>query len=236
MSMVPALGLLLSSEGSAACVCAYSFQTSLALVPAAARKNEDWAALHGPLPVGIFPHMALNFVAPGDRRDDEGVLWLGFPRPSPKLSLQVPCSLDVREGFGPYRFNADRLSIAGTDRPWIYASGIRGLERAVLKLTWFGRALSYPCEHAPKVDGQLRDPCWDGRSPVGFAPQKASTSSYSWTSNFAARIIRSWIRSTVSFLPKIGAYKKQISTPRLVSPLRCSSPASTLVRRRSGEK
>ena len=47
-----------------------------------------------------------------------------WPLPS-AASIQVPLTVDSVPGHGPYRFNADRTPIDGTDQPWLYASGYR---------------------------------------------------------------------------------------------------------------
>jgi len=181
VTLLPALGLLISSEGSATCSCSYNFQTSLALAPASARRNEDWAVFFDSPAHGITRQAALNFGAPGDRRDDRGLLWLGCPRPymrkryqAPDMSLPVKCALEIDRKFGAYRFNADRLTIAGTDRPWIYASGMRGLRRAVLKVECLRPIVAVASQQPPKIDGRLDEACWDGSFPLGAADRRAS--------------------------------------------------------------
>ena len=188
-SLMPALGLLISSEGSVGCSCSYNFQCSLALVPSATGKNEDWA---------VFPdaadaegervqRAALNLAAPGDRRDEEGVLWLGIPRPGfgaavgvggahMKTSLGVPFHMLCETGFEPYRFDSYRVTIAGTARPWVYASGYRGLRRAALDLAVSepGKTgVSLACEQPPVIDGRLSDPYWNDAAHVSFGGEKA---------------------------------------------------------------
>jgi outer membrane protein assembly factor BamB len=175
-SMVPALGLLISSEGSSGCRCAYNYQCSLALSPAPARRNEDWGIFHDPTDFGDFVKRAkLNFGAPGDRRDGAGGMWLSFPRPGSQF-LPVPCSVDVYGGFGPYHFNADSVTIKGTNRPWIYASGYRGVKSITLGSMFYDPATSHmslPCGEPPKIDGRLVDQCWDGAAPTLLEKGKA---------------------------------------------------------------
>ena len=166
VSMTAALGLLLVPEGSSGCRCSYSFQTSLALVPASTRRHEDWAIFPAVETAGAIRHAFLNFGAPGDRRDD-GNLWLGCPRPatgSAALCFDLPMEIHGEPGAGPYRLNADRNAIAGTDRPWIYASGYRGPARFALKVNTLGSAVSLPADTAPTVDGKLDEPCWAGET------------------------------------------------------------------------
>ena len=49
----------------------------------------------------------------------------------------------------------------GTDRPWIYASGQRGVKRIAVQLAPSISVVSLPVEEAPKIDGQFTEPCWD---------------------------------------------------------------------------
>lgn len=169
MTMVPAGGILVSSEGASDCICAYNFQTSMALAPAARRSHEDWAMFNGRMRPGMIRHAALNLGAPGDRRDAEGTLWLGFPRQPVALekgmyTFDIPCTLDYFEGFGPFRFNADRVTVGGTDRPWLFASGARGLRKVTLDLYYDvpETCLAVESRARPRIDGRLDDACWAG--------------------------------------------------------------------------
>ena len=91
--MTAALGLILSSEGRGGCECTTSFQTSLALAPAEKRSNEDWALYFDREVDTRVRQAAINFGAPGDRRDSNGTLWLGFPRVGGK-TIGVPLLSD----------------------------------------------------------------------------------------------------------------------------------------------
>ena len=142
VSAIPALGMLLAGATSVQCKCAFNFHGSLALGPARRRSNEDWAlfphtgALKGPVKQAI-----LNLGAPGDRRDQTGKLWLAFPRSASKphrgkvpYTLQVPVKIQAAEGMGPNRVHGDRVKITGTERPWIYASQVRGPKTITVNL------------------------------------------------------------------------------------------------------
>ncbi|MDP6112267.1 MAG: PQQ-binding-like beta-propeller repeat protein [Planctomycetota bacterium] len=185
--LLPALGLFIASESSSGCACSYSFQTSLALVPAERRKNEDWALFYDEFPGEEVKQISLNLGAPGDRRDQQKQLWLGFPRPRVRpfdphpvyganLAMEVPVSARGTTGFTPHRQNADRIPVGNTGRPWIYASCYRGLKRIVFDLhpvmPWTSRATARP----PELDGKLNDPCWQEVEPLLFTPE--STPAY----------------------------------------------------------
>ena len=181
MTMVPAGGILVASEGAADCICAYNFQTSLALAPADRRKNEDWAMFNGRMHSALIRQEALNLGAPGDRRDQDGTLWLGFPRQTVALekgmyTFDIPCTLEYYNGFGPYRYNADRTEINGTDRPWLYASGCRGIKKATLNLFYASpqTCLALESTQPPVLDAVLDDPCWNGIAPLQGMPSNTT--------------------------------------------------------------
>ena len=217
---IAALGLLTFSEELGHCVCNYPVRTTLALAPAERRLEEDWA-FYFDRPADTYLRLAaINFGAPGDRRDAGGTLWLGYPRlpgekskafpiPAAKdrtvgangvwlrvmsAALQVPVDVECfggadayapredlvaphgwmsvwsparnRKDLGPYRVNADRTQITGTDRPWLYASGYRGIHKASLKLTFLQPIVTRAAEQPPALDGKLAGEAWKGEPQV----------------------------------------------------------------------
>jgi len=174
VNMIAAGGVMLIPEGSAGCTCGLNYQTSLALVPAENR-NDNWSMFTETGGAGPVKRLALNLGAPGDRRDSEGNLWLGFPRPSTRRALKVEASVDVLPGLGYFRRNPEGPALAGGTRPWIYASGCRGITSINLRVDLTPRVVSLPCQQPPKIDGVLLDPCWGGKSPVGFVEDDAES-------------------------------------------------------------
>lgn len=183
---VTSQGLVIVSEAKARCVCTYPFRTSMAMAPGQRRLNEEWAIFFDRDVDTRVRHAMLNLGAPGDRRDETGKLWLGFPRPStqaealgyPKLpgvkteaylagvwpiarqaGLHVPLEI---EGGEPYRFNGDRRSFAGETQqlPWLYASGYRGLRKATLRLNFLKPLATEEIDAAPSIDGKLNPDEW----------------------------------------------------------------------------
>jgi hypothetical protein len=66
--------------------------------------------------------LAINFGAPGDRRDADGKLWIEYPAVAgepPSLSIAVNPEARV--------FQYHSSSQAGTERPWVLASGLEGI-------------------------------------------------------------------------------------------------------------
>jgi hypothetical protein len=75
-------------------------------------------------------------------------------------NIRVPLEIEGFEGAGPHRVNADRTTIAGTDRPWIYASCYRGIRKATMKLDFVRPLTSVPAQRRAKVDGVLDEGEW----------------------------------------------------------------------------
>jgi len=184
-SVMPALGLLLSREGTGdgtgkSCNCAYNYQTTLALAPARTRSNEDWT-VYGDDPAsfaGPIRHAYVNFAAPGDRRTEPQTLWLAAPRPfltkeAEYLAIKLPYKAEFYSEIQQYRRNADRLAIANTDKPWIYTSGYQSIKNLRFDLEYqkngnlqfFSSIAATP----PKIDGLLADRCWNGVGEI-FRP------------------------------------------------------------------
>ena len=181
-SMMPALGVLVVIEGSSYCVCSYNFQTSLALAPALRRSNEDWATFDDKAKAGTpIKQFHINLGAPGDRRDDQGALWLNYPRPASNLlpgpmALPFPIQVVGGRGFGTYRFSAERRMIQNTDKPWLYASGYRDVSAVEVPLTYCDPdrdAMAFPCETPPAIDGALDDACWQNGIAVNLPERHA---------------------------------------------------------------
>jgi len=164
INTLPAGGMVLMPEGASSCTCAYSFQTSVALVPDT--RHEEWGVYtcQPPKEGSRLKTVALNLGAVGDKRDQTGQLWLGFPRPFSPQALKVPFNTCIEAEY--YRENADEISIAGTDRPWLYSCGVEGMTSATLELDLTRPAVVLKATAAPKLDGRLDDACWDGAEPI----------------------------------------------------------------------
>ncbi|MCX5658113.1 MAG: PQQ-binding-like beta-propeller repeat protein [Planctomycetota bacterium] len=218
-----ALGLLIISEENGHCECPFPLRTTMVLAPAERRLQEDWAFYFDRPADTRVRQASINLGAPGDRRDDAGTLWLGYPRipaeksrafPVPAASqnalgsngvwlrvlsavMQVPLEIECFGGpnaykpqedmsvyygwfsvwtpgmryrdLGPYRVNADHVEIRNTDRPWIYASGYRGIQKATLKLNLMPPLASMPIDKAPPFDGKRANAPWTGE-PQALLP------------------------------------------------------------------
>ncbi len=172
INLIAANGLVLAPNADSACTCAYNYQTSVALAPAPAR-GEDWGVFSVSTGAGThIRQLRVNLGATGDRRDGDGKMWLGFPRPIYSRAVPVPMVTEYTHDLGYYRRNADDLEVHGSEKPWLYASGITGLRSATLDLV-VGKPVVAPlCEQAAEIDGALDDACWDGRYPLPVADGK----------------------------------------------------------------
>ena len=164
INAIPANGLLLVSPGDAGCSCSYSYQTTLALVPDASR--DSWGIFHDRLPNTTVEHVSLNLGAPGDRRAEDGTMWLAMPRPetqSHRRDIAVPFRYDCQGGFGPYYEPAGPNAPASAGMPWVFSSGIRGIRRLEVDLDIIDRGFAtWYTAAAPTIDGNLSEECWDG--------------------------------------------------------------------------
>jgi hypothetical protein len=100
--------------------------------------------------------LAVNFGAPGDRKDSAGKIWLAHPRPF-KGRLVVDARIDTKL-LADGRFftrNADFLKIDDARAPWIYASGVRGVTKCAIPLLARGdKARKYTVRlHFAEPDG-----------------------------------------------------------------------------------
>lgn len=134
VNTIPANGLLLVPEASAGCACLFSLTSTIAFEPRGDRQVWGVYAAQGPTkPVN---RLAVNFGAPGDRRDARGKLWLGYPRPSSRPGLELP--IDVTAEFlsgGEFiQRNAESDDVDAEEAAWIYSSGARNASQIRLPL------------------------------------------------------------------------------------------------------
>jgi outer membrane protein assembly factor BamB len=135
-SMIPANGLLSMQEASAGCTCSYSLRTTVVLKNKPQKGHAEWAVfISGKTANKPVSHMAINFGAPGDMRAKDGTLWFGYPRPSTtigqgsfrnygiKFKLAEAGSIEVIQRDWRGR------TFVGTDKPWLFTSGLKGISR-----------------------------------------------------------------------------------------------------------
>lgn len=159
-SIVPAGGILNVPYYYEGCTCSYPLPVALALY-SQPETFEQWATW-GPVPAadlhGKIKRIGLNFGAPGDRKTEDGTLWLDHPNvggPSPELEIEtVPAELVT--------FYRHSLWMKGGEGwPWVAASGVKGLQSlrlAGLKNGRYSVRLTFAAheQEAPQMEVSLQ--------------------------------------------------------------------------------
>jgi len=127
-NLVVAGGILTAPDYTRTCTCSYQNQTSIALVPVT--DAEVWTSFGAQTPKQVVRRIGINFGAPGDRKADDGKLWLEYPSvggSSPALEVTItPAKPDW------YRRHSSQ--IVGEGLNWVVASGAQGFTSAKIKL------------------------------------------------------------------------------------------------------
>jgi len=143
INTIPADGLLLFPEASAGCRCSYPIRSTVVMKPKPVEEHKTWSIFiqHGDMtPV---EHMAVNLGAPGDWRDDDGTLWFCYPHPRGNSFFTYGVDFNLAPEFLPdmgyFNRNFHGIDIKGTDKPWLFASGCRGLTSCKVPLIGEGQ-------------------------------------------------------------------------------------------------
>ena len=74
--------------------------------------------------------------APGDRKDESGREWFGYPRPSSRGRLEFVFNLKHQflSGGKWYSRNTEAIDLGATQTPWLYTSGTSGLKSLEIPL------------------------------------------------------------------------------------------------------
>ncbi len=155
-SIIPANGILNLPFFYEGCTCAYPLPMSLALVsmPETFEQWASWGALPAEALDGKIQRIGLNFGAPGDRKTEDGTLWLDIPNvggPSPAISVTTEPPLEELKTFYQHSLF---LGKGGTGWPWVAGSGVRGIRKVTVgglapgeyrvRLTFRGGKLTSP--------------------------------------------------------------------------------------------
>jgi len=176
LAIIAANGLILCPESSSGCECSYNYQTSLALVPTTDR-TRTWYALAGlreTSETSEVRQLRVNLGAPGDRRDRNGVAWLGFPRIGIRRKQRVAVPITPLVENPVWRSRPSALdAIKETQMPWLYTSAMVGQGNLAIDVTLSGQGVNGvvvpECAQPPTVDGVLDDACWQDALPIPFA-------------------------------------------------------------------
>lgn len=127
-NLVAADGVLNAPDYTRTCVCSYQNQTSLALVHMPDADMWTFNAYEaGP---GRVSRVGINFGAPGDRRADDGTLWLEYPSVGGS-SPDVPVTM-APEARRWFHHHSSRIESDGLR--WVAASGFEGAASIAITL------------------------------------------------------------------------------------------------------
>lgn len=138
INFIAANGLVLVQEASSGCQCLYAVQCTLAFEPV--EEQQGWGIYSAPGPHAPIRSLTLNLGAPGDRRADDGTLWLSWPRPWSRMQVQPDLTATFHEGGTYFSEDTRLVQVADTPTPWLYCSGIRGLQSLTVPLVQPGDA------------------------------------------------------------------------------------------------
>jgi outer membrane protein assembly factor BamB len=134
VNAIPGNGLLMVPEASAGCVCLFSLAATVVMEP---RTDHDtwriYSATGGSTPVR---HLAINFGAPGDRKDAQGTLWLAYPRPRlvGRLEYDLKLKCQHQSSGGYFQQNDQLVEVDSAETPWVFTSGLQQATRCEIPL------------------------------------------------------------------------------------------------------
>ncbi len=159
-NLIAADGVLNAPDYTRTCTCSYQNQCSLALIHMP--DVEMWTFNRIDAGTQRVKRVGINFGAPGDRRDEQGTLWLDYPSvggPSPNVTVQVAGDdVQYQRAHMPAR--------AVSDPGWVFASGMQHAKSIRIRLSGSGQTDPDPREYRVALYMALRDPAAD-RAPTG---------------------------------------------------------------------
>ncbi len=121
-NLIVANGVLNAPDYTRTCTCAYQNQTSLAFIHMP--EMEKWTFNSFRIKKDRIRKLGINLGAPGDRKSDEGTLWIEYPYvggPSPDVSVEI-----LPKSVKWFRFHTSEIKQG--EKKWIAASGVEGIE------------------------------------------------------------------------------------------------------------
>ena len=133
-NLIVAGGVLAAPDYTRTCVCSYQNQTSIGLVPMA--DVETWTSFGSQTPKGPVRRIGINLGAPGDRKAEDGTLWLEHP----SVGGSSPAVVVKTSPETPEWFRRHSSQVEGPGLNWVAASGAKGLSTIRIKLAEAGSA------------------------------------------------------------------------------------------------
>jgi len=128
-NLVAADGVLNAPDYTRTCGCVYQNQCSLAAVHMP--DIDMWTFSPYKSSPAEIKKIGINFGAPGDRKAEDGVLWVEYPvvgGNSPSITVRT-------EPENPHLFYTHTLRIRGKGLPWVAGSGAEGITSAAAGLS-----------------------------------------------------------------------------------------------------
>jgi outer membrane protein assembly factor BamB len=133
INCIPANGVVMMPEASSGCVCPNPIQCTSVFVPRKA--GSKWGMFSAPGSMTPVKRLAVNFGAPGDRKDASGKIWLSYPRPyKGRLVMDLKIEAKLLKGGKYFARNSDFLKTGAANIPWVYASGAKGVTECSIPL------------------------------------------------------------------------------------------------------
>ena len=143
ISFIPAAGLLLAPEADTGCLC--TFPNACTVVYEPAKDIKTWSMFSAPGSMTPVKRLGLNLGVTGDRKDEDGNWWLGYPRPRGPLVFQFDVAPSFYPGGRFVQENSVYTDIEGDSRPWLFASAAEGLREFKVPLVGKGE------RHGPAI-------------------------------------------------------------------------------------
>lgn len=140
-NLIAADGVLSAPDYTRTCTCSYQNQCSLALIHMP--DVEMWTFDAIPRSGQRVRKLGVNFGAPGDRRGEDGTLWLDYPSvggPSPDIPITV-------SGDSVAYTRRHMSTVEALEPKWVFASGVHGAESVEIRLAGSDDAVAQAEEH-----------------------------------------------------------------------------------------
>jgi len=134
LSLISANGLLMFPEASSGCTCSFPLRSTVVMKHKPVKRPKDWTMFvtHGAMtPV---QHLAINFGAPADMKDDDGIMWFSYPRPRSAYGMKFSLKEEIVQGMGYFSQDFKDERKQKTYKPWLIASGCLGLLKCEVPL------------------------------------------------------------------------------------------------------
>jgi hypothetical protein len=103
---------------------------------------QPWAVYVTPGRLSPVKRFAINFGAFSDMKADDGTVWFGYPNPKtssynhfPNYGVKFDLNAQILPGMGYFCRDFKGVYMAGTDKPWLFTSGCKGMRRCEVPLT-----------------------------------------------------------------------------------------------------